>query len=52
MDELINKIHRCIIDLDDTADDLQYGYNIDSTELNKITDMLVDFNTKLRGGLE
>lgn len=52
MDELICKINDCINSLDDIADELNFTYEIDSTELNRITDLLVGFNTKLRGRLD
>lgn len=52
MDELICKLNNCINEIDDIADDLHYVYEVDATELNKISDFLFEFNKKLKGRME
>lgn len=52
MDDLVCRIGVCINELDDIADDLHYIHNMDSTELNKIADLLSKFQGELRKVLE
>ena len=52
MDDLVCRIGACINELDDIADDLNYIHNMDSTELNKIADLLSKFQGELRKVLE